>query len=561
MKKLSFVLLTLLLAAVLSAELRAETFTVTHTADGEPGSLREAIMDANVTPNVDDVPDEIVFSGEGVIGTITLTSDLPDIKEAVTLTGPGADQLTIDGNVNGIFTVDTSSSDPVTISGLTLTRAGKISGGNANDSGAALDARPGSSVILDQMVFENSRSYVGGAIRHLGVQLTITNSTIGPNNRADREGGGIHVQSTTGTLSLRNVTISGNSAKEYGGGINVEAIGTMNLSNVTITDNTADEGDGGGMAQVSAGVVNMKNSIIAGNTDGGNGSDPDCFGTIISQGYNLIGVDSAGCDIGGSPAGYIAGQDPLLADLAGSPTQTHALQAGSPAIDKGHPEGCTDETGAILTADQRGVARVGACDIGAYEFVGSCGDGFAHTGAGEECDDSGESANCDSDCTLASCGDDTLNVTAGEGCDDGNKVDTDDCLSSCVSATCGDGHVKVSVEQCDNGENNSDTIADACRKKCVKAFCGDGVMDAGEECDNGANNSNTAADACRMTCVKAACGDGTKDTGEACDDGNIDDGDNCSSTCTTEDGNGDGAGDGAGAVSPDTGTGGCSLIR
>lgn len=56
--------------------------------------------------------------------------------------------------------------------------------------------------------------------------------------------------------------------------------------------------------------------------------------------------------------------DALLGALAGNggPTQTHALLAGSPAIDAGNNAVCA-------ATDQRGVARDAACDVGAYEFV------------------------------------------------------------------------------------------------------------------------------------------------------------------------------------------------
>ncbi len=83
---------------------------------------------------------------------------------------------------------------------------------------------------------------------------------------------------------------------------------------------------------------------------------------------------------------------------------------------------------------------------------------------------------------------------------------------------CGDGVVS-GLEQCDNGDDNSDTAADACRTTCVPASCGDGVVDGDEGCDDGDANSDTAADACRTTCVPAGCGDGVVDGDEGCDDG------------------------------------------
>ena len=50
-----------------------------------------------------------------------------------------------------------------------------------------------------------------------------------------------------------------------------------------------------------------------------------------------------------------------LADNGGD-TATHALMAGSPAIDAADSASCP-------AIDQRGVARDAACDVGSYEFV------------------------------------------------------------------------------------------------------------------------------------------------------------------------------------------------
>lgn len=61
--------------------------------------------------------------------------------------------------------------------------------------------------------------------------------------------------------------------------------------------------------------------------------------------------------------------------------------------------------------------------------VAVCGNGSVE--GTEACDDMGESATCNDDCTLAECGDGVLNVTAGEECDDGNTMDGDGCDSNC----------------------------------------------------------------------------------------------------------------------------------
>jgi hypothetical protein len=73
-------------------------------------------------------------------------------------------------------------------------------------------------------------------------------------------------------------------------------------------------------------------------------------------------------------SGDLNNTNPQLGSLQnnGGPTQTMALPSGSPAVDAGNPNGCTDQTGHLLKTDQRGKPRpdpedTGGCDIGAYE--------------------------------------------------------------------------------------------------------------------------------------------------------------------------------------------------
>ncbi len=170
----------------------------------------------------------------------------------------------------------------------------------------------------------------------------------------------------------------------------------------------------------------------------------------------------------------------------------------------------------------RVATRLGVCGDGMIVGLEECDDGNTDDGDGcsgtcmceslcgngvpedpcEECDDGGESAICDANCTLAECGDGTFNATAGE--------------------------------ECDDGSDNSDTDPDACRTDCMAPLCADGVVDTGEECDDGLDNSDTEPDACRTNCMSAFCGDGVVDSAEECDDGNIGAGDGCDDTCQIE---------------------------
>ena len=72
-------------------------------------------------------------------------------------------------------------------------------------------------------------------------------------------------------------------------------------------------------------------------------------------------------------------------------------------------------------------------DIAEFDYVDVCGDGVPDYDR-EICDEGGETALCDVDCTPAHCGDGVLNVTAGEQCDDANDEDSDRCSPDCLLA-------------------------------------------------------------------------------------------------------------------------------
>src|SRR5919106_974606 len=107
---------------------QAATFTVGSLDDTTGGdcatptntdcTLRQAIIDANANAGAD----TIVFRS-GLTGAITLTADPEPVTEALTVQVPGASQITVDGVYNyRTFEIDPgTASDPVSISGLTLT--------------------------------------------------------------------------------------------------------------------------------------------------------------------------------------------------------------------------------------------------------------------------------------------------------------------------------------------------------------------------------------------------------------------------------------------------------
>ncbi|WP_127129766.1 T9SS type A sorting domain-containing protein [Pseudoflavitalea rhizosphaerae] len=131
-KTLTRIACNLFIPVCLSTTAYSATYTVTSNASSGPGTLAQAITDANTNPGAD----IIQFNLPGGSLVISLTSPLPAITGEVTIEGysqPGAAQgsiaartilVQVDGNAmggsNNIFTI---ASPNVSISGLAISRA------------------------------------------------------------------------------------------------------------------------------------------------------------------------------------------------------------------------------------------------------------------------------------------------------------------------------------------------------------------------------------------------------------------------------------------------------
>ena len=228
-----------------------------------------------------------------------------------------------------------------------------VSGNIAGRNGGGIDSG-GTLTLTDSSVSGNTAGSSGGGIDLRGPTATLTSSTVAGNTAA-RDGGGIHNEDPART-TLTNTTVSWNTASSLGGG--VFNGGWLALTNATIWGNTAVSG--GGISNL--GRVQIANSII----DGG------CSAPLISLGFNVQGMDdSCGFDESTDRAGVTAA-DLKLGPLAdnGGPTKTHALEAGSLAVDIVTAAACVDHEGEPVETDQRGVERpqAAACDAGAFEL-------------------------------------------------------------------------------------------------------------------------------------------------------------------------------------------------
>jgi CSLREA domain-containing protein len=265
---------------------------------------------------------------------------------------------TISGNISdgaggGIF-----NTRYITITNSTFSDNNASGGGGIFNTG---------DMTITNSTFSKNNCNKGGGIYNDG-DIIIANSTFS-NNNAEENGGGIANMDRVpynNTVTITNSTFTGNHAVNSGGGI-YNGMVEMTITNCTFSNNNTD-GDGGGIYnedQISPLILILTNSIVANSISGG-----DCYGTIADGGHNISSDDSCGFD----PAnGSMPNTDPLLGPLQdnGGPTWTHALLAGSPAIDAGDDAQCP-------LFDQRGIPRpidgnwdgITICDIGSFEYYG-----------------------------------------------------------------------------------------------------------------------------------------------------------------------------------------------
>jgi len=232
---------------------QAATFTVTNTNNTGAGSLRAAISEANLTPQID----TIVFSPSLNGQTITLEEELV-ITEGLIINGPGSGLLTLDGNeaVRIFRTVDAT----VQINGLALTRARAPSGswgGAIRSEGRDRELR-----LTDCVISDSITDGSGGGVYAAG-DLVVENCQI-IDNTSERSGGGIYGDEN---VRLTNSAVSGNVAigSSYdGGGIFSDLL--LEVINSQIVGNEA--GDDGGGLYCDNSRAYITNSTIADNVAG-----------------------------------------------------------------------------------------------------------------------------------------------------------------------------------------------------------------------------------------------------------------------------------------------------
>jgi len=394
-------------------ELSPVSLVVTNNNDHGLGSLLQVILDASPADN------DVVTFATNVTGTIVLTNGELAISKDITIIGPGATQLAIDGNRNGL--VFDFKAGNITVSGLTISngRLLGLAGSFEVDGHAAVGGG-----ILNQAILGLSECAIqsnsvvggqggptgsgfagyggngfGGGIANLGT-LTLTRCTLGANSAIGGAGGaassggsdGVGGQGYGGGLYNSNIltivgcTFSSNNATAgaggggpgggNGGGIYNET--TMALTNCTLSGNVANGSSfdfGGGIDDVGSGTT-LWSSTVAGNRAGYGGGfqvgggTPNVGNTIIAGNSSSGGVGS-GPDISG---GILSSDYNLVQDTSGSTISgvtTHNITGQNPSLGPLQDNGGATLTRALLagspaidkgrsfglSTDQRGAPR------------------------------------------------------------------------------------------------------------------------------------------------------------------------------------------------------------
>ncbi len=311
----------------LPAGAAAATFTVTNTNNSGAGSLRQAVLDGNMT-----TPSDTIVFAPNVTGTINLASTIVVTRSTI-IDGPGAGTLkVVNPTGNAFFQNDTLPSGiDVEFEGLTVeghsTGPGSggggfvigsgssatirncvISGGTAANQGGGIFVENTPLSVIGSTLTGNMAGTRGGAIYGRDAAVAVVGSTLSGNKALS--GGGIAIgdsaSPTPSSLALTDSKLTGNQATGFGGGIAIaSADGPTTIVRSTVSGSLAGDGGGGlyfgygdsltidsstfstnSVSGVGAGIeiyapsgpTSISDSTIAGNTALGNGAGIYSFG-------------------------------------------------------------------------------------------------------------------------------------------------------------------------------------------------------------------------------------------------------------------------------------------
>ena len=273
---------------------------VSHTGDRDDdlsasrtaqGSLRQGVQNANA------------IAGAAALGVPAGTFVLGLTGSAEDSAGTGdldvTDDLTLQGQSSAATLIDGDSSDRVLdvfagvgaeVRDLTIRNGDESTGGGVRNAGSL--------TVRDSTLTANTATE-GGAVHNQGnpASLTLDNVVVDGNTATD--GAGIYSLDDTSSLSLTGVTLSGNTASGKGGGIYTND-GSATVTASTINGNAANNNKGGGIyIEGNSADLDLTNVTISGNTATSEGGGVFADGNSLSLTHVTVTANSAGSKGGG----------------------------------------------------------------------------------------------------------------------------------------------------------------------------------------------------------------------------------------------------------------------
>lgn len=333
---------------------------VENLSFNDPGSLRQALVNAPVAPAVTD----ILFDPALFVVPATLRSGTQiSVDRNVSIHGPGAQRLTLNGARQArVLTV--LPNRLVSISGITL------ADGNGNErdntppnpgTGGVVLNSAGSHLSVIDSVISGGRDSVGSAINNLGA-LLLRGSTI-TGNAGPSANTPVLRSSPNSTTLIELSTISSNRGNAIG----------LEQASASVLRSTIHANAGASAVDAFVSPAFVFGSIVAGQRSGNDFSN-NSNGLVVSGGYNFVG--NPGIVTAFNQPGDLAGTsgsplDPSLSPLAiySGQVPVHVPRANSLSIiDKGLGR-IRDQRGLTLFDAPSFVAASGGdnSDIGATE--------------------------------------------------------------------------------------------------------------------------------------------------------------------------------------------------
>ena len=314
-------------------------------------SVTDSQITGNNAWNKVTVGERIFVNGNG--GGIEIIGSDSDTKE-YTITNTQITQNTTGLRGGGIYAEKASLT--ITKSTLDGNKALDTVGPQASSEGGGLSVRGGTNITLDSTTVTNNSAKDGGGIwvrSDVDTSVSIKNGTTINNNQSVYGGGGVMIRQEFGKkidvtiedakietnaaengggiyllnqvdLKLKNITVSGNTAKNVGGGIFGQDGTKLHADNLTVSNNTAASGGGVYLWNTGNSIIlaELLNSFIDHNTVSGSG------GGIFA--YNGVQINANNTSISNnkSKSGGAIWMNASDAELTGN-TITHNTATGN----------------------------------------------------------------------------------------------------------------------------------------------------------------------------------------------------------------------------------------